>query len=567
MERDIKVSSVNGCSRSGKKEEDYRRGKKKMKIRIKNREDTQIICEEKQTILEALLKAGIYLPALCAGRGSCGKCKVKILEGRISYAGMDPQCDVEKKEAQNGALLEEGGYLACKTYARSDIVLELLQADEQEILVEGVKASSAADRQEKLFLAVDIGTTTIAMALVGETSGEVKDSFAALNRQRMHGADVISRISAANNGLLSELHKLIGEDLEQGIRKLTQDGRIAVTKLIVAANTTMVHLFMGYSCESLGRHPFFSEHLGWIKTFFGEIKKETIVPQLPVIVLPGISAFVGSDITSDLLICPGFEEEGVSLLLDMGTNGEMVIGNKDRLIATSTAAGPAFEGGNITCGTGSIPGAINQVKILNRRAVIGTIAGKQPPVGICGTGIIEAIAELKKNRLMGTDGALKPPYDGSGFLLWAAHTGEKVAIYQQDIRQLQLAKGAIRAGMEQLMEAFGCKPGEVDKVYLAGGFGTKLPIEAAIEIGLFPTEFRGKIESIGNGALQGAIAFGINLKANEAMGQGVGQGENDPLVSPEKEKRLKELKGRVEGLNLALAEGFEERYLKHLDFV
>lgn len=533
-----------------------------MKIIIKNRENKQIECRENQTILEALQEAGIYIPALCAGRGTCGKCKV---------------------------LLENGEYLACKTYAESDILLELSEGDEQEILVEGVKAAASKsidkqteqeeeyfdeskEREEKLFIAVDIGTTTIAMALVGEISGEVKDTFAALNRQRMHGADVISRIAAANNGQLEELHKLILEDLHQGIVKLTQDGRLEVTKLIIAANTTMVHLLMGYSCESLGRHPFSSEHLDRIETTLKEmtVKDKPLIKQkdeddkadLPVIILPGISAFVGSDITADILICPGFFEEGISLLLDMGTNGEMVIGNKDRLIAASTAAGPAFEGGNITCGTGSIPGAISQVKMMNRRAVIGTIGGKQPPVGICGTGIIEAIAELKKNRLMEADGALKPPYDRSGFPLWTASSGEKVAIYQQDIRQLQLAKGAIRAGMEQLMEAFGCRPQEVDKVYLAGGFGTKLPIEAAIEIGLFPAEFRGKIESIGNGALLGAMAFG---KAQEKETDSVKEermGKSGGL----QEERLGALKARTEGLNLALAEGFEERYLKYLDF-
>ena len=416
---------------------------------------------------------------------------------------------------------------------------------------------------ENLFIAVDIGTTTIAMALVGEISGEVKDTFATLNRQRMHGADVISRIAAANDGHLEDLHKLIVEDLEQGILALTHQGEVKVTRVVIAANTTMIHLLLGYSCESLGRHPFSSDHLGRMETTLREIgseiwksskDKDAWMKDLPVITLPGISAFVGSDITSDILICPGFFEEGISLLLDMGTNGEMVIGNRDRLVAASTAAGPTFEGGNITCGTGSIPGAINQVKIMNRRAVTGTIGGKQPPVGICGTGIIEAIAELKRNRLMAPDGALMAPYNKTGFPLWAVPTGEKIAIYQQDIRQLQLAKGAVRAGMEQLMETFGCRPEEVDQVYLAGGFGTKLPIEASIEIGLFPKEFRGKIESIGNGALLGAIAYGKKEKEEAASTQ-----------NPEKEIQAEKILLRVENLNLALTEGFEELYLKYLE--
>ncbi|MGN1315162.1 MAG: ASKHA domain-containing protein [Lachnospiraceae bacterium] len=528
-----------------------------MKITLRDKEDRrkEIPIRENQTVLEALQKADIYIPALCAGRGTCGKCKIRILEGQVTETRFDTD--------------QEQGRLACKTCALTDIVVELEKGDEQEIVVEGVKASAKSHSAygEHYFIAVDIGTTTIAMALVVEESGETRTTHAALNRQRMHGADVISRIAAANNGHLEELHRLITEDLWQGIGLLTENGRIPISKVVIAANTTMVHLLMGYSCESLGRHPFFSEHLGLLNTTLGEIMADITAAKkdksaiagydeteaesrlgVPLVVLPGISAFVGSDITADLLICPGFREEGVSLLLDMGTNGEMVIGNGNRLIASSTAAGPAFEGGNITCGIGSIPGAINQVKIMNRRAVIGTIGGKQSATGICGTGIIAGMAELKRNRLMNPEGTLQPPYDKTGYPLWSSPRGEKIAIYQQDIRQLQLAKGAIRAGMEQLMEAYGCKPNEVDRVYLAGGFGTKLPIQEAIEIGLFPKEFTGKIIAIGNGALQGAIAYG---RKEEAL---TGN------------KQLEEILKRVEGLNLALAEGFEERYLKYLDF-
>ncbi len=534
-----------------------------MTITVKNNiGEKQIPCRDNQTLLGALQEAGVYISALCAGKGTCGKCKVKILEGKVEALGETSQ-EASLKSGQDEGSFAETVRLACKTCAAGDVVLELIQADEQDILVEGAKKAEAGSEhsgsERNYFIGVDIGTTTIAMALVDEETGEILDTHAALNRQRMHGADVISRIAAANQGMLAQLHQLIGEDLLQGIRQLTREGRTSVTRVVIAANTTMVHLLMGYSCESLGKHPFSSEHLGLIETTLREIapsqEGEEGFYSIPVIILPGISAFVGSDITADLLICPGFEEEGISLLLDMGTNGEMVIGNKNRLVAASTAAGPAFEGGNITCGTGSIPGAINQVKIMNRRAVIGTIGGKQPPTGICGTGIIEAIAQLKKNRLMDREGALLAPYSNTGYLLWSMAAGEKIAIYQQDIRQLQLAKGAIRAGMEQLMEAFGCTSKEVDKVYLAGGFGTKLPVDAAIEIGLFPEEFKGKIQVIGNGALQGAIAYGKTGKPEESLS-----------ILPENEKLLERIKDRVEGLNLALAEGFEERYLKYLNF-
>ncbi|MCI7595530.1 MAG: ASKHA domain-containing protein [Lachnospiraceae bacterium] len=536
-----------------------------MKITIRGREEIEIVGSREQTLLEILQEAGVYLPALCAGRGTCQKCRVKVLEGQV-----------ETGQEENGVCL------ACKTSPVTDVVLELPREDEREILVEGMeRAVSTGDEIEELtlternFIAVDIGTTTIAMALVGESSGEIKDTYAALNRQRMYGADVISRIAAANGGQLSLLRQLIAEDLWQGVEKLAKEGSRPVTKVVIAANTTMVHLLMGYDCGSLGRHPFISEHLEMIQTTLGDIRtdidrrvcQEDILSLLPVIILPGISAFVGGDITADLLVCPGFEEEGISLLLDMGTNGEMVIGNNRRLVAASTAAGPAFEGGNITCGTGSIPGAVNQVRIVNRRAVIGTIGGKQPPVGICGTGIIGGIAELKRNRIMDRGGTLQAPYGDKGFPLWVAPTGEKIALYQQDIRQIQLAKGAIRAGMEQLMEAFGCMPGEVDRVYLAGGFGTGLPIDAAMEIGLLPKEFGGKVTGIGNGALQGAIACGRKPPEAEKHTEAGNNGKNRQLLIPGIPKRLNGIKARVESLSLALAEGFEEKYLRYLDFV
>lgn len=530
-----------------------------MIIEVKDRNSIRKIeAKEGQTILEALQGADVYMSALCAGRGTCQKCRVKILEGKFN-ALEEGRNKISDEDWQRGVRL------ACKTYARSDLLVELESEADSGFIVQAVEQTACKEAKNivdgEVFIAADIGTTTIAMALVNQTTGEILDTYAALNRQRMYGADVISRISAANNGDLSRLQKLIEEDLWQGVLKLTgisssqgvlklTEGsssqadensqghdRIHIGKIVLAANTTMVHLLMGYSCESLGRHPFHSDHLGIIKTSFRDID---------LIILPGISAFVGGDITSDLLICPEFEGEEVCLLLDLGTNGEMVIGNRDRLLAAGTAAGPAFEGGNITCGTGSIAGAINQVKIQNRRAFVGTIGGKQPPVGICGTGIISALARLKQNRIMDKSGALLPPYDASGYPLWMGTGDNRIAVFQQDIRQLQLAKGAIRAGMEQLMEAFGCRAEEVKKLYLAGGFGTKLPTEDAIEIGLLPKAFEGKIESIGNGALRGAVYYGA--------------------LSAKRRRQLENILNRAELLPLALSEGFEEKYIKYLEF-
>lgn len=577
-------------------------------------------CQGKR-ITEVLRENNLMPLHLCNGNGTCGKCKIRVVSGNLPITEADKRCLSEKE-------LKQGVRLACKAKIGEEkiserklhseigenlehLCIEVIANAEDSMIIEGIEKTKSTEsviigrekneitisekeknkstttvikgmeqtksiEQSDYLVAIDIGTTTIAMALVNRLTGEICDTYTSLNHQRRFGADVLSRIAAANNGKAEELKRTIERDLWSGICQLAQT---KISQIIISGNPAMIHLLMGYSCEALGKYPFRSEHLGSISCHLADcivfetnqeefkgndtsiVEKELYEQSknIPVLILPAIAAFVGGDVVADLLVCPGFETEELSLLIDLGTNGEMVLGNKDKLLATSTAAGPAFEGGNITCGTASIPGSISRVKIENRRAVVKTIQNKFPPVGICGTGLVSAVTELLENSLMDEQGGLKPPYQKSGYPLWTFEYGEKIALYQQDIREFQMAKSAIRAGIEILMEEFGCKSEEIQHVYLAGGFGVHLAEKDAIITGILPKNFRGKIEVIGNGALKGAVLAGFERGREE-------QNRFSESVACSVNKRMEEIVNKSCSISLADKSKFQEKYVEYMNF-
>ncbi|MBQ7446358.1 MAG: DUF4445 domain-containing protein, partial [Eubacterium sp.] len=218
------------------------------------------------------------------------------------------------------------------------------------------------------------------------------------------------------------------------------------------------------------------------------------------LILPGISTYVGADIVSGIIACGMDQGEEVCMLIDLGTNGEMAIGNKDRIISASTAAGPAFEGGNISCGVAGVPGAISSVDIAEDGSVqIGTIGGKDP-IGLCGTGVLEVVYEMLKAEYMDETGLLDDEYVDDGFPL-----SDDVVFTDQDVREVQLAKSAIRAGAETLMEEYGVGYDDISALYLAGGFGQKINLQKAAGIGLLPEELLDRTKAVGNSSLAGAV--------------------------------------------------------------
>lgn len=535
----------------------------KKRIFVKQADKNLVIgVTHEKNLMELLKQNQIHISGICNGNGTCGKCKIKVLSGNVPVTEADKKILSEEE-------LKQGIRLACRVNmekiceknAEKEVTVEIIDSSEEEIVVEGLKKMDEresrsfesnvreTEQDKKYFIAVDIGTTTIAMALVECGTGNVREIYSGLNHQRKFGADVISRITAANGGKQKELKQLVEEDLWKGIQEITKEipKENKITKIVLAGNTTMIHLLMGYSCETLGKYPFQSDYL---KQYNGTLQECISISQnsefgnLPVTILSGISAFVGADIVAGIMACEGFETEEISLLIDLGTNAEMVLGNKEKIVVTSAAAGPAFEGGNITQGTASIPRAISQVKIQNQRAIIRTIGGKMPPIGICGTGVISAIAGLKENKLMDVTGNLRYPYHEKGFPLWKNDTGGAVLLFQKDIREIQLAKAALRSGIEILMEEYGCSAEEIKKIYLAGGFGTRLSEEEAIAVGILPEEFRGKVESIGNGVLKGLITFAIDK-------------ENDKQI----------LSDEVTVISLAQKKEFQKKYIEYVNFV
>lgn len=380
---------------------------------------------------------------------------------------------------------------------------------------------------------IDIGTTTVAFEFI--ENGRAVSSYKTLNPQRRFGHDVLSRIEAANRGRLGELSSLIRYALKTGFDAVCKDCGTPDT-VVIGGNTVMIHLLMDYSCAELGTYPFKSNHLDTIHTTLGEIISAG-APDIPTVICGAISAFVGGDITSGLYMCDFDKSDKVNLFIDLGTNGEMAIGNMDKIIATSAAAGPAFEGGLISCGIGSIDGAVRAVSLDPVRT---ETIGNAPPAGICGTGIIELMSEMKNKKIIDETGLLRAEYFEKGFPLT-----DNITFTQNDIRQVQMAKAAVCAGIDCLMRAYGASYEDIDTVYLAGGFGYGLALEKACNIGLLPAELLNKMKPVGNSSLGGCVKMCISGEGPERIGHIQSISSDFPL-----------------GEN----KDFQELYIKHMNF-
>lgn len=553
---------------------------------IRGNETRRIVMAEGEFMMDALIREGFYLSAPCGGKGRCGKCGVQVLEG-------DAWITPEDEKTFTKDQLNAGWRLSCRLYPTEDLkiaftlndesVFEILgdtleeredssansrdghleKTEEDEASVSGktgkfavCKNTSVSEMEESGYeIAVDIGTTTIAMELLGKDSGKKLHTVTCINEQRAYGADVISRIQASVDGKKEELKNCIRQILRQGIRRLTAENGIfmgKIERISIAGNTTMGHLLMGYDCDTLGVYPFTPVNIDLTKGSYEEILGTAGHPTVQnhaectaeVELLPGISTYVGGDIVSGLYACGVDSSEEICLLVDLGTNGEMALGNKERILVTSTAAGPAFEGGNITWGIGSVAGAICSVEIHDQKAAVKTILN-QPPVGICGTGVVETATELVRNELVDETGLMDEDYFEDGFPLAETEDGRTIAFTRKDVREIQLAKAAVRAGAETLILRYGISKDQISRVYLAGGFGYKLDKEKALAIGLLPPELGDRIEAVGNSSLSGAAKY---------------------LRDPEGEKKLKHLVEISQEVSLSTDKEFNEFYMDYMMF-
>lgn len=420
-----------------------------------------------KNLAELLSENGFTVPAACGQKGTCGKCRVKLISGMFN--GEKPD--------------EHGTIRSCKATVCGDAVIN---ADFREGIGLTEFSSEAETEKGTCGIAIDIGTTTIAAALIKKDGTSA--FLSCLNPQSVYGADVVSRIESCSNGALNKLTELIRNCINGIIEKL--DTEKNAQELIISGNTTMLHIFCGISPESMGVFPF--------KPQFTDVQclngSDIGLRTEKITVLPSVSAFIGSDIVSGIYALELHKTDKTIFLADLGTNGELVLAHKGKLYCTSTAAGPALEGACIECGVGGVDGAID--KVFDENGEIGfTTIGNVKPIGICGAGITDAIALLLNNKLI----------DSSGYLENNVRISDNVYISPKDVRQFQLAKSAVYSGIETLCEVVGTDKNSIDSFLIAGGLGYYINQNSAITVGLLPNISTEKIKAAGNTSLQGAL--------------------------------------------------------------
>lgn len=558
-------------------------------------------------ILEYLRSKNIgNIPSPCGGKGTCGKCRVTIVN------------DKNGKNDKIGTEITRQQVLACQTEYEEGmtIILPDQYSENDMAIVDTVinpatvsgkmteNTQEACDNgKEELATACDIGTTTVACHLLSLKTGRALVTTAYPNIQRSYGADVISRIEAAKSDKLEEMRAAITGQIQQMINEcLSRCGREngRIRQLVIAGNTVMCHLFTGLSPESIGRSPFMPQEYFGRNYKGGELGFANVDD---IYIMPAVSGYVGGDITSDMLYIDMYkttaciQNTGVSksdttgqniltanelqqnrlehdkqdtgklvqrekemLILDIGTNGEMVLGKSNDYTCCATAAGPAFEGAEIELGMSAVSGAISRVWIENDQIQVEVIGADREKgqtataKGICGSGLIDALYVFLSLGLIDETGRIKThrqvPYKYHRYLGDDEEENDcifltdEVYITQDDIRKLQLAKGAVAAGIAVLMQARGLKCDDIGQVFIAGGFGSVLDKHSAAGIGMIPAELVDRTVAIGNAAAGGAMIAAIN---------------------PNAEKRLDEIAKSMKYIELSSDKNFSDEYIRQMN--
>ncbi|MDD6191041.1 MAG: ASKHA domain-containing protein [Firmicutes bacterium] len=365
------------------------------------------------------------------------------------------------------------------------------------------------DGRKGLGVAFDIGTTTVAGMLWDMEKAELLGTDTEANPQSFAGGDVISRISFCikSEENQQKLREALAECLNLIIRRLCAGADAdpdEIVRCVLCGNTTMSHIFAGFPVKSLSCAPFNSAYEGTLK-MTGEEAMLEISRYGEVILMPGIGGHVGGDITAGVLACRMEEMQGLNLMIDIGTNGELVLSHDGRLCACSSAAGPAFEGASISCGMRAEKGAVETVGIKDGELFFRTVGGS-PARGICGSGLIDAAASMVEAGILEESGRMNASSeDGEReFVILIRETGEKISLTQKDIRELQYAKGAIESSVKILLKEAGKTVEDLDNVFVAGAFGNYIDIGNSVKIGLLPAVDMDKIKPVGNTASEGA---------------------------------------------------------------
>lgn len=468
-------------------------------------------------LMEALRSAGIFLDAPCGGNGKCGKCTVTA----------------------DGAEV-----LACQTTVEHDMQVLIPDGKDLHVMHEGIDADIHMDPIcSGPLLAIDIGTTSVVCFLLDGISGKELAAASSLNPQTAFGADVISRIREALDGKLEQERDAIRQELTRQINEVC--GKAAVDPadiglVSVVGNPAMQQLFLGISPKNLAGVPFDP-----VLTETRTIPCRDVLPVCEnalLLIVPDISGYVGADTMGCVLSTRLYEADDLTLMVDIGTNGEMVLGNRERMIACSTAAGPALEGANIMFGMRGTDGAIDHVTATEKGFSCSVIGGGRAE-GICGSGLIDAVAVSLEAGLLNKRGRINSAdeIDGQRFI----PLRDGIYLTQDDIRQVQLAKGAICAGVQLMALQLGKEVRDIKRVLLAGAFGSFMDPDSACRIGLLPEELKGRITAVGNAAGSGAKLMACDKAEIE---------------------RVRELKGRIEFLELASLKEFSGTFARAMNF-
>jgi len=519
--------------------------------------------EEGTTLWDHAWKLGIQIHSVCGGYGQCGKCVVRMDRGSESLA--------ERTQAERDFTLAEDERLACQAKVIAgdrDIHVFVKAAGEYAILTESTEGRVPLDpfiyregnrvllegrpgvclgnyNGELLGLAIDVGTTTLVAQLLDMESGEVIVILAYKNPQAAYGDDVISRIAYADQHAdgLARLQRIIVEAVNAMLRDAEENAGRKLTdriyEAVVVGNPTMRNLFFGRSVHSLGTSPYEPEDKAPINERAQNLGLQ-IHPEANVYGAPLVGGQVGADCLGVILACNLYKGQRPAMAVDIGTNGEVAVGNQDRILAASNAAGGAFEGSGVSCGTGAIQGAVKNVWINDGRIRYETIGGR-PPVGICGSGLIDLLAEMLREGMIDHRGRLSEPFRAANQFI-IAQDGPKIVITQKDIYELRLAKGGSALNQQALMRKYGVDLAGLDRIYLAGGFGNYVNLESAVAIGILP-DGEDKLVKIGNGALTGARQM---------------------LLCRSRREDAERIAPRIEHVKLAEEEGFLDRYVQAL---
>ena len=517
-----------------------------------------------ETISSVAVRSGIYIDSPCAGNGMCGKCKVVV-------AGSANDVTDKEKEFLSPAELSAGVRLACQVTAVPNMVVSILNHDGESIEIlnsfDSKKITKSSKKVKKFGIAIDVGTTSVVVYAVDKSNGKIISSVSAINPQTSCGADVISRISCISddNTMLEILRFALVKQLNKMILEIINEADLEIANLeniVAAGNTTMEHILLGVSPVSIGRYPFTPQFRNGQKVKCKDVGF-SFCPDAEVWVMPNISGFVGGDIVAGIVYSALCSSKELSLLLDIGTNNEMVLGSSDYLVCCSAAAGPAFEGAKISAGMRGARGAIEKVSIGADDIKLSVI-GDTVPKGICGSGLIDITSELVRVGVITANGKFAKKDnlpeckwkerlvagESSKMKFILAYENEhgvhpEVALTQKDVREVQLAKGAIAAGIEIMLAELGKDISDLDRVYIAGAFGNYINLESAMNIGIIPAIPKYKVVPLGNSAGLGACLMVTNEKSRESA---------------------KEVIDTASNIELALHPKFQDIFVKNISF-